>query len=580
VTTLDGAASDDATAAAPTSDTPTSDTPTSATPTSDTPTSATPTSAPEESPRRLRALPPWLLAVAALVVAGGAGLRLWGLGRQSYWTDELFSVSQAQGGIIHALGVGLQEVHTPFYAVLLLGWETLAGDHGTALVWTRLLSALFGLLSIVAAWATLRRAALSAEARLLAIAAVAASGFGIVYAQEARMYALVLLAAVGLTGTTLRWALQPAGAPAPRWSWLLWAVLASIAPLFGAVLTLGCLVVLLVVRRDRADRRAALVGTGVALVPQVIWIAAGITRSGFAHQTDWILAPTVQNVWRLLTTVFAAGHLATEDEGFSWASWVGVAVVAGLLLAAAVAGRVGRGARGSASGGGSATGGGSSSPDAGEAVAPAAPAGTNDVRDGYGAVLLLSLVVGILATIFLVSQVVHLWTLRNLIVVSPALSWAVVLGITHLARDARRWAALATLLVLGVGLVAIGVGMRAPYKTDFRGAVTYLTRFRAEHPDATFVMSSDAIPERWWMSSNEPYHPERATQVFSRYKLIPQDRFLQDVAAVPRPAVYIFYPSVSAHHMARYRAQILARVGGPGGCTDAGVHGIVVLACP
>jgi 4-amino-4-deoxy-L-arabinose transferase-like glycosyltransferase len=138
-----------------------------------------------------------------------AFLRLFRLGHQSLWVDE--AATWAMAGIGQPLSWShvLENIHGPFYGVLLHGWAQLFGDSEWAL---RLPSALFGvatvpLMGLVAArW-------LGAPVAVPAMWLAAASPFLVWYGQEVRNYSLVVLCACASALLLLRAsrALTPGG---------------------------------------------------------------------------------------------------------------------------------------------------------------------------------------------------------------------------------------------------------------------------------------------------------------------------------------------------------------------------------
>lgn len=480
-------------------------------------------------------------AVAALALAGVAA-RFNGLGIQSYWTDEAFSVLQASRDLAHLWEVGRTEVHPPLFALLLLGWEQLGGQGP---VWTRSLTALLGSVAVAVSWLGLRHSGIGPTARGLIVAATATSGFAITYAQEVRPYALLWLAAVGLTAATL--AIRADG-PRRQWlPWAAWGALASGTHLFGAVLVAVCVAVALTTLRRQFV--AGLAATGVALLPQVAWLGYGLTVPGFASgASTWIESPGLGDIGRLLTTVFAAGRLSMREDGFLWASpWLivalaGIAAVALLGLRRAEPGR------------------------------PAERRAT--------AVLAAIALVTVAAT-FLVSQVVHLWTLRNLIVVAPAATWAAVCLPLALART--RWVrtvvAAATLAALAVGLVSVWwelAGTR--YKTDYAGAMEYLAAVRSEQPAARFFVSTEN-PDAWMMSADLPQDPAYLSWLLGADAvLLPKEDFHTALEPVDGVSVYVWYRSTDPSRAAGREAAMLDRLGREQ-CVPVPLQGIAVVRC-
>ena len=135
--------------------------------------------------------------VAATLV--GAVLRLWALGHQSLWIDEVLTWYTVGTG--EPLGVAsvLENIHGPLYGLLLHLWVGVAGDGEWAM---RLPSALFGIATIPAlAWAGARW--LGREAAVPAAWLAAGSPFLVWYSQEARNYSLLILCACLATGALL-----------------------------------------------------------------------------------------------------------------------------------------------------------------------------------------------------------------------------------------------------------------------------------------------------------------------------------------------------------------------------------------
>jgi mannosyltransferase len=135
------------------------------------------------------------VSVAALTVVAAA-LRFATLDRQSFWLDELVTVSlvrQSFGDMVHAIP---HSEATPYlYYVVVWPWTRL---FGTGEVGIRSLSALAGTATVIAAYGA-GASLLSRRVGLLAAALVAVNPFLVWYSQEARAYAVVtLFVAIGL----------------------------------------------------------------------------------------------------------------------------------------------------------------------------------------------------------------------------------------------------------------------------------------------------------------------------------------------------------------------------------------------
>lgn len=148
------------------------------------------------APRRLlRSFPPVVLAITLL----GAALRLYGIGSESLWTDEVITATFVANHAPHELLVviPLSQPHLPLYYVLLDLWT---GAFGATETTMRLLSAAFAIASIPLIYAVGRRL-FDHRTGVVAAALFSVSQLQIYYAQEVRMYSLVVL----LTLLSLYW---------------------------------------------------------------------------------------------------------------------------------------------------------------------------------------------------------------------------------------------------------------------------------------------------------------------------------------------------------------------------------------
>jgi uncharacterized membrane protein len=126
------------------------------------------------------------------IVLAGAFLRVYHLGTQSLWLDEVVSVEFAKLSVPQMVQATAQDVHPPLYYFILHYWIMIFGTSGSAV---RLLSALFGVLAIPMIY-VVGRQLFNKEAGLLAALILALSSFNIWYSQETRMYSLMVLLAL------------------------------------------------------------------------------------------------------------------------------------------------------------------------------------------------------------------------------------------------------------------------------------------------------------------------------------------------------------------------------------------------
>ena len=187
---------------------------------------------------------PWTDAALLFVLA--FALRLWGLGREPYWTDEIFSLYWSQGGQAFLWGEArLRDTNPPLHYAFLNLW---IGLVGTSEAWVRLPAAMASALAVPIAYA-LGRSVLGRRAGLLGAVLLAFSPLALAHGQEARGYAFLMLTnAVALLAVARHWRHGRHAAGARRLLWPMTTVLAVIlgvqlhftailfaAALFGAV---------------------------------------------------------------------------------------------------------------------------------------------------------------------------------------------------------------------------------------------------------------------------------------------------------------------------------------------------------
>lgn len=139
------------------------------------------------------------LMTAALLL-GALAVRLWDLGADSLWFDEVCSLEFAQRPLI-AIVTDTRETNPPLYYALLHGWVGLFGTSEAAL---RSLSVVFGVAAVgLAGWV----GHLLGGRRLawVAMGLTAVAAMPVEYAQTARTYSLFLAASLGSFGCLLAW---------------------------------------------------------------------------------------------------------------------------------------------------------------------------------------------------------------------------------------------------------------------------------------------------------------------------------------------------------------------------------------
>jgi len=231
-------------------------------------------------------------ALVFLTLAAFA-LRVYGLGRQSFWLDEVDAITLAGepvGAQLRKLG-SIGE-NGPLYFLLFKGWIGLAG---TSEFGARYLSALASTAAVPLIGALAYRLFRSAPAAVVAAVLAAASPYYVRYGQDAKMYALFALLAMLAQYCLLRGWLAPAASPpasgrgrAKQAAWwigyLMSTSLALYVHLFAALqIAANTLAGLALWRSHSLGRRGFAVATALLLVPYVplaVWQWPLLVRGG------------------------------------------------------------------------------------------------------------------------------------------------------------------------------------------------------------------------------------------------------------------------------------------------------------
>ena len=238
------------------------------------------------------------------VVAVAAALRLYGLGDESLWTDELVTVEFVVEMTPLELLVQLPQVqpHLPLYYLLLEGWIGLVGGSPISM---RLLSAVLGIAAVVVMYLVGRRL-VDHQVGLVAAALLAVSRFHIYYAQEVRMYSLLTV----LTLVSFYWLIRLRESPTRRHiaAYLISAALVVATHFFG-VFVIFAQITYLVVRLEaiagdrllqlRTQRLKQVYGVGLLVSPVVI--LAAVAAIGGAPRYHYIPYPTLYGVIATVT---------------------------------------------------------------------------------------------------------------------------------------------------------------------------------------------------------------------------------------------------------------------------------------
>lgn len=241
-------------------------------------------------------LPRWLLAVAAVALA----LRLFRLGHQSLWIDELISLQLAtyESGAAFWRGL-LTDIHGPFNSVLLHGWAM----GGTGEAWLRLLYVIPGVAAVPVVW-RLGAELFGERAGRAAAVLLAISPFHVWYSQEVRSYAWAILWISAALLAVVR-ILDGRGG---RGAWAALAVLCPLALLtnFSAVFLVIGVTAAILVRRP-IPGGIALRWAGVVLLSGAVFLPWFLDWYGrIGGERIFVDAPS------------PTGMPLREDSGFSW----------------------------------------------------------------------------------------------------------------------------------------------------------------------------------------------------------------------------------------------------------------------
>jgi mannosyltransferase len=297
----------------------------------------------------------WLAAATGVTLLAAA-LRVYRIDWQSVWVDEIYSliVTDPSRPLEEFWERVLADVHPPLYYVLLRVWSAAFGQTELAV---RALSALFGLLTVIAAYVVFRPV-LPPLGRLGLMLLIAVSPAAIQYSQEARSYALLIFLSMVMTGLCAGYlrAMSPREATARIAGVTFVGALASFTHYFGFLLATAAFAICWTAsfRDPRQVIRTAIAGVLLAalFLPWVIYhsrfmssgfpMAAWIGQMSISVSVDWFVQLTFGG-WLALggfATALSIGLLVSRDfrRSFGQSSNVHVALaLAGLTFAAAVA---------------------------------------------------------------------------------------------------------------------------------------------------------------------------------------------------------------------------------------------------
>ncbi|MCX6021122.1 MAG: glycosyltransferase family 39 protein [Chloroflexi bacterium] len=269
------------------------------------------------------------LAAAPLILALLAfALRVYALGRQSFWYDEGFSAYLASLPPLDALAYRVMDPHPPLHPWSLHVWTAIAGTSETAL---RFPSAIAGALAVLLIY-RLAADLLGRPAGLIAGLLAAVNPFLIYYAQETRSYSYLLCFTLAATMVLLRQLRHPDDRPL-AWAPYIALMAAALWSHYFALLTLAAHWTLAVAFWQWGKRSpwvwAAVQGVlGVLFAPWLalsVGVLTGYKTVGRGEAPAEMLRQTV--------TALADGGVHDLRFFTPAAGFLGIMIAAGLLAA-------------------------------------------------------------------------------------------------------------------------------------------------------------------------------------------------------------------------------------------------------
>ncbi len=230
-----------------------------------------------------------VLVFGSLILLLALALRVYGLGAESAWVDEVCSLECLGEPTLSAYLVRYAAVDPtmgPVYFVLQYEWSRV---FGTSVLAIRALSVLFGVASVFVVL-LLGRAMFSTRAGLIAAFYAALSLLHIYYSQEIRTYALVLFLSALSMYTFIK-----AAESSRAWRWILHgtvnALLAGTHVIAAFLLVPQALYLLLFMRRRPKRIAVWFLCQIVALLPTVLLMAERYTSAramlAYIHNASW-----------------------------------------------------------------------------------------------------------------------------------------------------------------------------------------------------------------------------------------------------------------------------------------------------
>jgi 4-amino-4-deoxy-L-arabinose transferase-like glycosyltransferase len=222
--------------------------------------------------------------VAASVILVALVIRLIGLGAESGWIDEAYSIGLARYPVMQIIQGTASDQHPPLYYLLLHIWML----FGSGVTYARLLSALLGTLNVFQVmafgWKVSGKWLGIVGALLLAI-----SPFHVWYSQEVRQY--MLLACLTTAATIELW--NCLHGARHWWQYYIFVILAIYTQYFAIFIFLAHAVLVVSWAYRERNRKLVInwiitmIGTGLAFAP---WLPIAVNQFLY-HTMPWIGEP-------------------------------------------------------------------------------------------------------------------------------------------------------------------------------------------------------------------------------------------------------------------------------------------------
>jgi uncharacterized membrane protein len=266
----------------------------------------------------------WIWIGIILTVA--AVLRFWGLGAESAWIDEAYTITLAKHSIANIIKGTAADQHPPLFYLMLHYWFL----FGSGVAYARLLTAILGVINvgqIILLGDKLGGPLIALPAGLL----LAVSPVHIWYSKEVRMY--ILLVVFTTAATSILWDCLHGK---NRWLlYCLFAVLALYSHYFAAFVLFAHAVFTLLWSWLRKEWKTFYYWTGsmlFAAVAFIPWAPVAVYQMRY-HTMSWIQLSHIGDVRDVIVRLFFG---ETVQQLSTWARWGCLILLAAILAWTAV----------------------------------------------------------------------------------------------------------------------------------------------------------------------------------------------------------------------------------------------------